>query len=54
MSLVDQNGNPLAYGWNDDAAAERCKKDSTVTMISDAEFEELFPDLFRPPGDESP
>ena len=47
MSLVDENGRPIAYGWNDEAAVERCKNEPGLKLLSDTEFEELFPELFR-------
>lgn len=43
MSIVSQNGEPLGYGWNDIAAQEMVEKNAGLRMISDAEFETLFP-----------
>ncbi|HTG43778.1 MAG TPA: hypothetical protein VK633_04535 [Verrucomicrobiae bacterium] len=47
MSIVDQDGKPIAYGWNDEAAAERLERNPKLRGISDAEFERSFPELFQ-------
>lgn len=46
MSIVDENGKPVAYGWNDEAAWERGKRDKSLHLIPDNEFEARFPELF--------
>lgn len=46
MSIVDHNGRPVAYGWNDIAAQERYESDGTLRLMADEEFERRFPDLF--------
>jgi hypothetical protein len=48
MSIVDVNGEPLAHGWNDEAASERWKRNPKLQLISDEEFEQRFPELFQP------
>jgi hypothetical protein len=45
MSIIDEEGHPVAYGWNEEAAAERWKRDKTLQLIPDDEFEKRFPEL---------
>lgn len=47
MSIINRNGEPIAYGWNDIAAQEMIEKNPGLRMISDEEFETLFPLLVR-------
>ena len=47
MSIVNRKGEPMAYGWNDIAAQELVEKNPGLRMISDEEFETLFPLLVR-------
>jgi hypothetical protein len=49
MSIVDHNGRPVAYGWNDIAAHERYQNDRALRLISDEEFERCFSHLFPAP-----
>ena len=45
MSIVDEQGNPVAYGWNDVAAQERWQSDKCLRLISDEEFARRFPQI---------
>ena len=45
MSIIDQNGEPVAYGWNEIAAQEKIETNPHLRAISDEEFERLFPQL---------
>lgn len=45
MSIVDENGQPVAYGWNEIAASERWENDRRLRLISDEEFARRFPHL---------
>jgi hypothetical protein len=47
MSIVDHNGRPVAYGWNDIAAQEKFEGDRTLRLIPDEEFERCFPQVVR-------
>lgn len=49
MSIVDHNGKPVAYAWNDIAAQEKHENDRTLRLISDDEFERRFPHLLEAP-----
>ena len=48
MSIVDHNGQPIAYGWNDIAAQEKFESDRTLRLISDEEFARRFPHVVLP------
>jgi hypothetical protein len=45
MRILDQQGNPVAYGWNDIAAQERWETDKCLRLISDEEFARRFPEI---------
>jgi hypothetical protein len=45
MSIIDEKGEPLAYGWNDIAAQEQFEKNPNLRLVSDKEFERLFPHI---------
>jgi hypothetical protein len=45
MSILDEQGEPVAYGWNDIAAQERWERDKRLRLISDEEFARRFPEL---------
>jgi hypothetical protein len=47
MSIVDHEGKPIGYGWNDIAASEAVEKNPTFRLISDEEFETRFPEITR-------
>ena len=46
MSIVDEQGRPVAHGWNDEAASEKCKRNPNLRLMDDDEFAVLFPELF--------
>lgn len=48
MSIVDHNGQTIAYGWNDIAAQEKFESDRTLRLISDEEFARRFPHIVSP------
>ncbi|HEX7861874.1 MAG TPA: hypothetical protein VF773_16180 [Verrucomicrobiae bacterium] len=56
MSIVDENGQPVAYGWNEIAASERWEKDCRLRLISDEEFARRFPHIVagKNPARENP
>jgi hypothetical protein len=45
MSIVDENGQPVAYGWNDIAAGERWEQDPRLRLMPDEEFARRFPEI---------
>lgn len=47
MSIVDHQGKPIGYGWNDIAASEAVGRNPTLRLISDEEFETRFPEIAR-------
>jgi hypothetical protein len=53
MSIIDKDGNPVAYDWNEIAVHEKLKLNSALQAIPDDEFERLFPYLFDKPPSES-
>ena len=50
MSIIDENGLPVAYGWNSEAAVERWKRHKNLQLIEDGDFEARFPELFAAQG----
>jgi hypothetical protein len=49
MSIIDENGKPVAYGWNEIAARERWEADPRLRLISDEEFARRFPHIVKAP-----
>ena len=46
MSIVDENGQPVACGWNEIAASERWENDRhRLRSISNEEFARRFPHI---------
>ena len=41
----DENGQPVAYGWNDIAAGERWEQDPRLRLMPDEEFARRFPEI---------
>ena len=48
MSIIDENGKPVAYDWNEIAARERWEADPRLRLISDEEFARRFPHIVNP------
>lgn len=48
MSIVDHEGKPIGYGWNDIAASEAVERNPTLRLMTDEEFERRFPSITSP------